>query len=123
MTDTTLPALDFDNADTIRPYIAKALEGYDRTLTGNKAAAAAEITNRLYDALRALAKAEGMNPLYEVHAWHPHHKGRVQGQCYGVSWESGPANWAHTASFLVMDLTGRLCEPYYSFDLCLYEAE
>ena len=42
---------------------------------------------------------------------------------YRVSWESGPYDWAIQASFVVMDATGRLCEPYYGFDLCLYDVE
>lgn len=105
---------------TLCDCIRKALEGYDRTLTGRKAAS--EITNRLYDALREACKASGQDPVYEVHAWHPH-SSSFRGPCWGVSWEAGPYQWAIVASYIVMDMTGRLCEPHYSFDLCLYEAE
>lgn len=42
---------------------------------------------------------------------------------YKVSYEAGPYEWAIPASFVVMDATGRLCEPYYSFDLDLYDVE
>lgn len=112
--------LDFDKPDTMHPYIKEAFKDYDRSLDGR--AAASDITNRLYDALRKLAKESGMEPLYEVHAWNPHTAG-VRGKSWGVSWEAGPYNWAYGAAFLMMDLTGRLCEPHYSFDLCFYEAE
>lgn len=112
--------LDFDNAATLRPYIAEAFADYDRSLTGR--AAAADCANRLYECLRKLAKLSGMEPLYEVHAWHPHKAGD-RGESWGASWEAGPYQWAHAASFQIIDLTGRLCEPHYSFDLCFYEAE
>lgn len=104
----------------LHDLIREALTGYDRTLTGRHAAA--DIANRLYEALRKAAKLDGQEPLYEVHAWHPH-RNAAQGPCWGVSWEAGPYQWAIGASFIVMDMTGRLCEPHYSFDLCLYEAE
>jgi hypothetical protein len=101
--------------------IREAFKGYDRSLTGK--AAASECTNRLYDCLRKLAKEFGMDPIYEVFAWRPG-QDRVQGStCWGVSWEAGPFEWAIAASFVIMDLTGRLCEPHYSFDLCFYEVE
>lgn len=109
-----------DELEALHQLICSALIGYDRTLTGK--AAASEITNRLYEALRFAAKEEGQDPIYEVYAWHPHRKAQ-QGPCWGVSWEAGPYQWAHSASWIVMDMTGRLCEPHYSFDLCLYEVE
>lgn len=112
--------LDFDNPQWLYDRIRAAFADYDKSQTGKAAASA--ITNRLYDVLRQAAKDTGMDPLYEVHAWHPH-KQREQGPCWGASWEAGPYQWAHAASFVVMDLTGRLCEPHYSFDLCLYEVE
>lgn len=114
--------IDFDNPETMRPFISAAFADYDRNLIGK--AAASEITNRLYDCLRQMAKANGMDPIYEVHAWHPSRgEAMGRGKCWGVSWEAGPYGWAHGASFFMMDLTGRLAEPHYSFDLCFYEAE
>ncbi len=106
--------------ETLYKLIRESLVGYDRTLQGRYAAA--EIANRLYEALRKAAKLDGQEPIYEVYAWHPHRKAQ-QGPCWGVSWEAGPFQWAIGASFIVMDMTGRLCEPHYSFVLCLYEAE
>ena len=47
-----------------------------------------------------------------------------EGRCvYTVSWEAGPHDWAQLAWPIVMDLTGRLCEPTYGFDLDLYDIE
>ena len=111
--------IDFDSLQ-LDQRIRDAFLTYDRSLTGG--AAASEITNRMYECLRQAAKDTGMDPLYEVHAWHQHSKA-MQGPCWGVSWEAGPYQWAIGASFLIMDLTGRLAEPHYSFDLCFYEAE
>lgn len=113
--------IDFDDADSIHPLIRAAFADYDRSLTGK--AAASEITNRMYDLLRGIAKDCGMDPIYEVFAWRPG-QDRQQGKnCWGVSWEAGPYQWAIGASFVIMDLTGRLVEPHYSFDLCFYEVE
>lgn len=105
---------------TLYALIRESLVGYDRTLTGRYAAA--EITNRLFEALRKACKADGQEPIYEVHTWHPHSNSQ-RGANWGTSWEAGPYQWAHGAAFIVMDMTGRLCEPHYSFDLCLYEVE
>lgn len=44
-------------------------------------------------------------------------------KCWVVAWEGGPFDWAIPASFHVMALTGRLIEPYYGFDLCIYPDE
>lgn len=60
------------------------------------------------------------NPDYEVFMRTEGEEGR---RTYMVSYEAGPYEWAIPASFAVMDCTGRLCEPYYSFDLCLYDVE
>jgi hypothetical protein len=100
--------------------IRKALAGYDRTLTGRHAAS--DITNRLYEALREACKEAGQDPVYEVFAWYQH-RDPHGAKAWGVSWEAGPFQWAHSASWIVMEMTGRLCEPHYSFDLCLYEVE
>lgn len=116
------PEPNFDDADWMRPRIIRAFAGYDRTLTGR--AAASEIVNRLYEALRQCCKDSGQDPIFEVHAWNPYtNKEGGRADCWGVSWEAGPYTWAYGISYLIMDLTGRLAEPNYSFDLCLYEAE
>lgn len=114
--------IDFDKPDTMHPFIRAAFADYDRSLTGKDAAS--DITNRMYDMLRQMAMANGMDPIYEVHAWHPTRgEAMGRGKCWGVSWEAGPYSWALGASFVIMDLTGRLVEPHYAFDLCFYEVE
>lgn len=113
--------IDFDKPETLHARIREAFADYDKSLTGRAAASA--ITNRMYDLLRVIAKESGMDPLYEVHAWRPGHGGDRGANCWGVSWEAGPYTWAIGASFVIMDVTGRLAEPHYSFDLCFYEVE
>ena len=111
-----------DNSEyvALEALFQQAFEGYDKGLTGE--AAALEITTRAKTALTAACKAAGQDPAWEVHSWTPASDAQ-QGRCWGVSWEAGPYQWAIAASFLIMDLTGRLVEPYYSFDLCFYEVE
>lgn len=74
----------------------------------------------IYAALRDAAAAAGMNPDIEVVRREEGAEGR---RTYYVAWEAGPYEWAIPASFVVMDATGRLTEPYYSFDLQLYDVE
>lgn len=40
-----------------------------------------------------------------------------------VCWEAGPYTWAYNASMAITVQCGKLCEPYYSFDLTFYPAE
>ena len=40
-----------------------------------------------------------------------------------VCWESGPFQWAIPASMEIGSATGKLVEPYYSFDLTFYPSE
>lgn len=75
-----------------------------------------QIADALHRVVRDAATAAGMNPDIEVFL-------RKEDGGWRISWEAGPYQWAYNASFAVMDAVGRLCEPYYSFDLCLYEAE
>jgi len=111
---------DFETADDVAEIVRKHFVGYDRSLRGKLAAI--NCTDRLYAALRECAELSGMKPNIEVHRWSPD-DGQMQGCCWGASWEAGPYQWAIPISFLIMDLTGRLTEPYWSFDLCFYAAE
>lgn len=43
--------------------------------------------------------------------------------CWVVAWEAGPYEWAISASMLIGEITGKVVEPFYSFDLCFYPSE
>ena len=111
-----------DELQSFRESIIKAFDGYDKTLTGKKAAK--DCQSRMVKALTEQCKAHGQDPAWEVHAFMPH-DGRSQtaSGAYCASWEAGPFDWGPAFSWLVMNLTGRLAEPYYGFDLCFYESE
>lgn len=74
----------------------------------------------IHGVLREASAATGQNPDIETYY-------RVTGEegkrTYYVSWESGPDDWAINGSMVVMNAIGRLCEPYYGFDLQLYDVE
>ena len=75
----------------------------------------------LYKALCKLSKDFGQNPDYEVQLYSPEQsKERGYTSGWQVVWESGPFEWAITASFYVQNYSngGWYTEPYYSFDLC-----
>lgn len=80
------------------------------------------VAKAVYGVLREQATLCGHNPDIETFFKGPadHH---YAGKCWLANWEAGPYQWGISASFLIMDLTGRLCEPYYSFDVCLYDNE
>ena len=79
----------------------------------------------LYNHLCKCAKAEGQNPDMEVIIKTPEEaKTHGVGNCWWVSWEAGPYQWA-----IGFSLGGRgsnfeagwYTEPYYGFDLCFTE--
>lgn len=73
------------------------------------------IAENLYAELRRLARDFGMNPDIETFI-------RKKPNDYRVSWEAGPYQWAIGASsVLPLPANGKPIEPYYSFDLCIYE--
>lgn len=77
-----------------------------------------------YEACRAAAKAIGQDPDIEValrRPGEPRHFPGTQGWC--VVWEAGPYEWAVPVSLMIGSATGKLCEPYYSFDLCFDPGE
>lgn len=79
-----------------------------------------KVTTVIHTVLAAASEATEQNPKCETFIRAEGAEGR---RTYTASWESGPYEWAIPASFIVMEATGRLCEPYYSFDLQLYDIE
>ena len=71
---------------------------------------------RLYEALRQVAKDLGMNPDLEVSIWKPGEHGH--GDCWRVSFEAGPHQWAIGASSDYLHNDRWYTEPFYSFDVC-----
>lgn len=71
--------------------------------------------------LRRFAKELGMDPDIEVASRGREVRGFIgEGEEY-VGFEAGPFDWAIQASWVVMEATGLLAEPYYGFDLCISE--
>lgn len=71
----------------------------------------------LYKALKKACKEYGQDPDIEIAIWSPEENSE---NCWRVSWESGPYQWAIGASFKITGPWG-FTEPYYSFDLCFVE--
>lgn len=81
----------------------------------------AKAAKALYHALR---KAAGESADTEVHLYNPDDsRARGRGRVWGVSWESGPYQWAVAASLSGMwnRDAGWYTEPYYNFDLYFYD--
>lgn len=85
-------------------------------MNGQKAAKA------VYEALKPLVVEYGQDPKWELSMRGPG-EGHYAGACWLVCWEAGPYEWGIPASFAACNASGKLCEPYYSFDLCFYEKE
>lgn len=71
-------------------------------------------------ALRECAERCGQRPGVETFY---SEKGADGRKTYKASWEAGPYEWAIPASFAIIDFSGRLVEPEYSFDLDFYDVE
>lgn len=111
----------FDEDKFLGEMIANKLR---EALSGKKEAK--EVAEAIYSVLRDVCSTTGQNPDIETFMRTPAQSlasGHPHGDCYVISWEAGPYQWVHHAWPVVMDYTGRLCEPYYSFDLCIYENE
>lgn len=77
----------------------------------------------VYELCCKAAEAWGMSPEYEVSIrapGEPRHHSAID--CWSVAFEAGPYEWAITASLSVPLPSKVLAEPYYSFDLCFYNA-
>lgn len=111
----------FDKDEHILGHMAGQLK---TNLTGLKGAE--EVAKAIYSTIRECCEMYGQKPDIETFMRTPAESlasGHPHGDCYVISWEAGPHDWVHTAWPVIMDTTGRLCEPYYSFDLCIYETE
>ncbi len=76
-----------------------------------------------YETCRKAAEAWGMKPEIEVSIRAPgerRHHDHIN--CWSVSFEAGPYEWAIAASLSVNTRGKVLAEPYYSFDLCFSNA-
>lgn len=77
-----------------------------------------------FEVLKTLAGEIGQKPDVEVGIFEPGKCGYFDNRdCWVVAWEAGPYEWGIAGSFAAMDATGKLVEPYYSFDLCFYPSE
>ena len=95
-----------------------------RDLTALPVKNAETLAKAAYATLCKLSREMGQDPDHEV--WirkpgEPRHFPSENSWC--VVWESGPYTWAVPASLVITRATGKLCEPYYSFDLCFYPGE
>jgi hypothetical protein len=107
--------------DTQTEVLLESLRTRLRALTDKSATAVSEA---IYQTVRSCAEACGQKPDLETFYKKPGTPRHFPDDtCHVVAWEAGPYEWAIPASFVVMNETGRLCEPYYSFDLCLYDNE
>ena len=99
----------------------QALEAlYDTARSMDSSMSAREMASIMYSTCRTLAHAQGMNPDKEVFIRAPGENVHFKNpDCYVVSWEAGPYQWAIPVS----NAFPKLVEPYYSFDLCFYPAE
>jgi hypothetical protein len=94
--------------------LAAALTAITDTMTAKQAA------ERAHEIVREFSANFGQNPDIETFLRTPEQNaGYAHGNCYVVSWESGPYQWAIAASMSM----NKFCEPYYSFDLCFYPSE
>lgn len=75
-------------------------------------------------AVRKEAKRHGQNAEIETFIRKPgeprHYSDTT---CWSVAWEAGPYDWAIAACDIIGTVTGKLCEPYYGFDICFYPSE
>jgi len=82
-----------------------------------------EAAQALHKELCKMAKKLGQDPKTEVFITSPQKSAEMgYGNCWRVSWEAGPYQWAIGTSFQVLNReAGWYTEPYYSFDLCFTE--
>lgn len=76
--------------------------------------------------VREMSAEEGQNPDIETFIKTPAESHQYLGgtpNVWIVCWESGPYQWAIGTSMAIGAGCGKLCEPYYSFDLTFYPAE
>lgn len=89
-------------------------------------ATAEKMAKTAYEVVRAMSAEIGQNPDIETFIKTPKESHNYCGGTPGiwlVCWESGPYEWAYQASGKIGEVTGKLCEPYWSFSLNFYPQE
>lgn len=112
--------LEFRYSESVGDRIAEAMKKIKGKVTAEKMAKTA------YAVLREMSAEQGQNPDIETFIKTPkesHDFMGGQGGIWIVCWESGPYEWAISASMKIGEATGKLCEPYWSFDLAFYPSE
>ena len=100
------------------------LDALKRRLSALPVKTAETMAVATYAVLREAAKAQGQDPDIEVLIRKPGEPRHFRDEsCWSVAWEAGPYEWAVPASIVIGTATGKLTEPYYSFDLCFYPGE
>lgn len=80
------------------------------------------VARALYAVVRRASEDAGQNPDIETAIWSPDQTPGRYGRCWVVNWEAGPYEWAtHASGYFTYLVNGSPIEPYYSFDLCIYE--
>lgn len=82
------------------------------------------MAHAVHRAVEKEAVRHGQNPKVETFIrkpGEPRHFGDAT--CWCVAWEAGPYEWAVGACDVISDVTKKLVEPYYSFDICFYPGE
>lgn len=103
--------------DLMRDDLKAALTALDKPT-------AETLAKATYEVLRKHAKLQGQNPDIEVSIKRPGEPRHFANeQSWVVVWEAGPYEWAIPISMAIGTWTGKLAEPYYSFDLCFYPGE
>lgn len=87
-------------------------------------ATAATMAKAVHAVLLRHAALHGQDPACEVAIFSPGQPRYFrEDNCWTVTWEAGPHDWAIGTSFALTTLTRKTVEPYYGFDLCFYPAE
>ena len=85
---------------------------------------AESMAKAVYKVLCQASLDAGQKPSTEVMIRKPGEKRHFDdATCWCVAWEAGPYEWAIPASMVIGSASGKIVEPYYSFDLCFYPTE
>lgn len=112
--------LEFRYSESVGDRISAAMKNIKGKVTAEKMAKTAHAV------VREMSAEQGQNPDIETFIKTPEESHDFMGgtpNIWIVCWESGPFEWAISASMKVGEITGKQCEPYWSFDLCFYPSE
>jgi len=117
--------MDFDMMEaTEHRFEERLILDLVQACTSLKKKTARTMANACYAALVKNCKLYGQDPAWEVAIKRPGEERHFDDtKCWCVVWEAGPFEWAVPASMALTYATGKLVEPYYSFDLCFYPSE